>query len=375
MITHPALPGRAVGRCARRGSTSTSSPRRSRCSRSPTGTSACAATSTRASPHALPGTYLNGVLRDAAAALRRGRLRLPGVRPDAGQRHRRQAHPAARRRRAVRRPLRHACAAHERVLDLRAGVLRRAREWVSPAGTPVEVALDAARLVRAAGGGGDPVRGRGARRPGPDRRAVRAGRQRAHARRPDDPRAAAALRRRWSASITATTSCGVVLVHSHARERAADGGRDRPRVRRPGRHAEHVGQRGGPRRGSTVTAELAAGAAPADREVPRLRLVEPALAAGAARPGRRRARGGAAHRLGRPAGRPARVPRRRSGTARRRRGRRRPRAAAGGAVRALPRAAGRRARRAAGDPGQGPDRPRLRRPHLLGHGDASCCPC
>ena len=45
-----------------------------------------------------------------------------------------------------------------------------------------------------------------------------------------------------------------------------------------------------------------------------------------------------------------------------------PRAAAGGAVRALPGRPGRRPGRAAGDPGQGADRPRLRRAHVLGHG-------
>ena len=57
-------------------------------------------------PAELHGTYLNGVLRDAPAAVRRDRLRLPRGRPVDDQRHRRQAHPAARRRRAARRPLR-----------------------------------------------------------------------------------------------------------------------------------------------------------------------------------------------------------------------------------------------------------------------------
>ena len=61
------------------------------------------------------------LLRAAPAALRRGRLRLPGVGPDDRQRHQRQDHPAARRRRAVRRPLRHAGLATSATLDLRAG--------------------------------------------------------------------------------------------------------------------------------------------------------------------------------------------------------------------------------------------------------------
>ena len=73
-------------------------------------------------------------------------------------------------------------------------------------------------------------------------------------------------------------------------------------------------------------------------------------------------------RLGRAAARAARVPRRLLGR-RRRRGRRRPGAAAGGPVRAVPRAAGRRPGRAAADRGQGPDRPRVRRAHVLGHRD------
>ena len=53
-------------------------------------------------------------LRGAAAALRRGRLRPAGVRADGHQRHQRQADPAVRRRRAVRRPLRRAARARAR---------------------------------------------------------------------------------------------------------------------------------------------------------------------------------------------------------------------------------------------------------------------
>ena len=64
--------------------------------------------------------------------------------------------------------------------------------------------------------------------------------------------------------------------------------------------------------------------------------------------------------------RPARVPRRLLG-ARRHRARRRPRDPAGAALRPVPPAAGLRAGRDARHRGQGPDRPRLRRPRLLGH--------
>jgi len=65
----------------------------------------------RGEPHGLPGSYLNGVYERAPAALRRSRLRLPGVGRDRHQRHQWQAHPAAGRRRAVRRPLRRAAEA------------------------------------------------------------------------------------------------------------------------------------------------------------------------------------------------------------------------------------------------------------------------
>ena len=84
------------------------------------------------------------------------------------------------------------------------------------------------------------------------------------------------------------------------------------------------------------------------------------------RPGQRRARGGPADRLGRAAGRAARLPGRLLG-GRRRRGARRRRDPAGGQVRPLPHPAGGRPGRAPAHPGQGPDRDRLRRAHLLGH--------
>ena len=149
-------------------------------------------------------------------------------------------------------------------------------------------------------------------------------------------------------------------------ERAADGRRHGPRRRRARGHRDRRGESASrPRPGDDRRRPRARRAARGG-QVPRLRLVEPALGAGAARPGRRRAGRGPAHGLGRAGRRPARLPRRLLG-ARRRRARRRRRAAAGGPLRALPHAAGGRPRRAARDPGEGPDRPGLRRPHLLGH--------
>ena len=51
---------------------------------------------------------------------------------------------------------------HRRVLDFRAGVLRREVEWVSPAGQGGSHLLGAAGLVRPPGDRRDPVRGRAA---------------------------------------------------------------------------------------------------------------------------------------------------------------------------------------------------------------------
>ena len=59
-------------------------------------------------PHATPGTYLNSFYEKRPLPVRRGRVRLPGVRPDDHQRHQRQADPAARGGRAVRPALRRA---------------------------------------------------------------------------------------------------------------------------------------------------------------------------------------------------------------------------------------------------------------------------
>ncbi len=94
---------------------------------------------------------------------------------------------------------------HERVLDLRAGVLRRTVEWVSPTGRSVRVA--STRLVsftqRAVAA--DPLRGRGARRSDIGGRAVGARRQReaaghrARSPRRVGARVAAAIRVLWRA--------------------------------------------------------------------------------------------------------------------------------------------------------------------------------
>ena len=101
--------------------------------------------------------------RGAPAALCRDRLRQPRGGRDGRQRHRRQAAAPARRRRALRRPLRRAAAPRAR-----AGLPRRR----AAAPRPLALAdrrrgadhLDAAGVADPARRRGDPLRGRGARR-------------------------------------------------------------------------------------------------------------------------------------------------------------------------------------------------------------------
>ena len=69
--------------------------------------------------------------------------------------------------------------AHERVLDLREGVLRRTVDWTSPAGTRGADLLHATGVVHPAGGGRDRVDRRAGRRRDHRGGAVRAGGERA----------------------------------------------------------------------------------------------------------------------------------------------------------------------------------------------------
>ena len=306
-------------------------------------------------------------VRGAADPLRRVGVRLSRVGPDDHQRHQRQGDAAAGRRRALRRPLRHA---------------RRPPSLPRPAGRharpPGRVAL--ARGRRRAGahhpaGVAHPEGGGGVRATRSSRSTGRCGwslqselvANEELPPRGADPRTAAVLERpldsRGARRVGHRGGDGA----PHPPQRPAGGLRHAPRHRRPGEHpprhlqlARHLpADRRHPARG---------GRAAAHRQVPGLRLVEPADPTGAARPGGRRAGGGPADGLGGPAGRAARLPRRLLGRGRRRVGGRR-RGAAGRAVRAVPHPAGRRAGRAAPDPRQGADRTRLRRPHVLGHRD------
>ena len=81
------------------------------------------------------------------------------------------------------------------------GILRRTLVWTSPSAPSRARQLDAPRLVHPARDRGDPLHGRAARRSDPDRRAVRARRQRVGAgRRGRSPRRRGARRRRFTRS-------------------------------------------------------------------------------------------------------------------------------------------------------------------------------
>ena len=136
------------------------------------GHSGCVRTWTKASRSALPGHVSELVLRAAAAALRGSRLRLPGVGPDDRERDEREDHPPARRRRAAGRALRAAARARARARPPRGRAT--APHGVAVAGRHRGASvLDAARLLRAAIRGRDPLRGRAARGTAARGRAVR----------------------------------------------------------------------------------------------------------------------------------------------------------------------------------------------------------
>ena len=306
------------------------------------------------------------VLRAAAAALRRGRLRLSGVGPDGRERHRRQDHPPARRRRALRHSLRKAPGPRARARHARGGAPAHRRVGLSRRRVGAR-ALHQARLVRAALGGGDPLRGRADRRAAARGRPVRAARERARSR---DSKARPSGRGRARVApslrelLPSRRRCGPSPRDEAQRDAPGcrDGSRDRGAGRNGRRRRGRPRRRAGDRHGRPGRGNDATGG-----EVPRVRLVVAADDAGDPRPGGRRPLRGASYRLGRVARRPARLPRRVLGP-RRRRARRRPGAPAGAALRALPHAAGRSPCRAAGDRREGPDRPRVRRPRVLGHG-------
>ena len=255
---------------------------------------------------------------------------------------------------------------HRRTLDLRAGRAAPRGPLALAGGARDRGALGAPGVLRAPLGGRDPLRGarRSTARRGswcspsssPTRTCRRAARTRARPR---------SWPRRSSRSSTAPTSCARCSCTARGPERPADGGGDGPHGRRAEGHGHRERELRRPRADDRQRRGRPRRDADAD-QVPGLRVVQPALDGLDPRPGRRRARVGAAHRVRRPPRGPARVPRRLLG-ARGRRDRRRRRAPAGRALRPLPHAAVRRPRGEARDRRQGADGRRLRRARLLGH--------
>ena len=340
----------------------------SRCSPSPTATSGCGATSTRATPTACPGTYLNSVYE----------LRpLPYAEagygyPESGQTIINVTNGKLIRLLVDDEPfdVRYGTLdAHERTLDLRAGTLSARSEWRSPAGDAVRIRSTRLVSLTQRAVAAIQLRGRAGRRLAAGRRAVRAGGQRGAARRrattPAPPPCSST--RSWPRS-TRATGTEALMVHRtrHSGLRMAAGMRHV--IDGPDQH----------RLDDLPAPTTCAGSPspPGSRPGEKLRIVK-FLAYGWSSQRTRPALHDqvvaalAAARLtgwdglrGRAAGLPRRVLGRRG---RRARGRRR--GPAGGALRPVPHPAGRRPGRAAAHPGQGPHRPRLRRPHVLGHRD------
>ena len=284
-------------------------------------------------PHGLPGTYLNSVLRAAPAAVRRGRLRLPRVRPDDPS-----TSPTARSSGCWWTTSRStsataSCARTSGCSTCGAGTLHREVEWTSPAGQRVRVRSTrlvslTQRAVAAIHYEVEPV-------DEPARVVVQSelvaneplpqpARTRGWPRRCDDPLEAEEYdaRRHGGAADPphqSAAGCGWPPPMDHVVDGPAATASQR-------RRRDDIAR-------ITVASRPRAGRADADREVSGLRLVRPALPPGAARPGRRRRSTGARHTgLGRAGRRAARVPGRLLGR-RRRRDRGRPRDPAGGPVR------------------------------------------
>ena len=205
---------------------------------------------------------------------------------------------------------------HERVLDFRAGVLRRRVHWSSPAGR--EVRVSSTRLVSLAqrGDRGDRLRGRAGRRAAAARRAVRARRQPG---RPAAPRTTTRARRqrcrrRSTAEEHYEHGNMVLLVHRAKRSDLRMAAAMDHEVDGPDGTAIEV--EAGPDAGRvTIAADVEPGAAAARAQVPRLRVVRAPVGRVGSLAGARLRRRGAPHRVGRPVRRAARVPRRTSGRA------------------------------------------------------------
>ena len=303
------------------------------------------------------------LLRVDPAELRRERLRQPGGRPERGQRDRRQAHPAAGRRRAAGRPLRVPAPprAPARLSRRHADALAALELGERHDG---QVTHARARVLHTALGRGHLLRGRGRRPAAARRHPLEPARQPARPAGGDDPRGGRGARQPAGEPARSRPRPARRARAPDAAQRADDGGRDGAPARRPRpdgadpdrarpRPRDHLGrlEPGQPLR----VVKLLAYHWSSQQSVEFLRDqvdagLENAVAEGwdgLARTQREYLDA--------------------FWDARRRRARRRPRDPAGAALRAVPRPPGRGAGRGARHPGQGPDRARLRRPRLLGH--------
>ena len=257
--------------------------------------------------------------------------------------------------------------AHRRRLDLRAGTLERTVEWHSPAGDGIRLRTTrlvslTQRAVAAIEYEVEPI--------DKSLRIVVQSELVANEDMPDlgpDPRTAAVLERPLVNEEHTASGTEALMVH-HTRQsglRMAAGMRHE--VEGPeNTHLDIWSSEDVCR--LTIATRLRARREAAHRQVPGLRLVEPAHPSRRTRPGGGGPRRRPAHGVGRPVGRAARLPRPVLGGRRRRAGGRR-RDPAGRALRPVPHPAVGGAGRAAPDPRQGPDRAGLRRPHVLGHRD------
>ena len=131
-------------------------------------------------PHGLPGTYLNSMYEVRPLPYAEAGYGFPDQRPDRHQRHQRQDHPAAGRRRAVRHQVRHPALprAHPRPAG---GHADQERRLVLPGRGPDQGDLGADGVADPARGRRDQLHGRAGRPDAAAGAAVRAGHQRGDA--------------------------------------------------------------------------------------------------------------------------------------------------------------------------------------------------
>ena len=197
---------------------------------------------------------------------------------------------------------------HERVLDMRAGTLGRHALWTSPAGRQIDVRSTrmvsfTERAVAAICYEVTPVNGRVqvvlqsdlvVNEPMPER--------------PNDPRAAGSVDAPFVPELNGSIAAAYGSGAQHPPQRATCRRRHGSHHRGAAGSADRDGQPSdaGPRHRD---GRARSGPDVANHEVPRVRLVGPALAAGDRGSGRGGIDGGRGHRLGRPAPQAARVPR------------------------------------------------------------------